>query len=106
VSRISAKNKRIHREIDKLPVFLLKMDELNYSRSMNNKKDKVKKIKKDIEKHGQKVPVLVCTHDVLFPEETGWNLKDGQHRVQAMKELGIETIKCRDITELKVEYNF
>lgn len=99
-------HKRIDCEVDKLPVFLLKIEALNYFQSINNNSDKVEEIKKDIKKEGQKVPVLVCRYDISFPKETGWFLKDGQHRVQAMKELGIQTIKCRDITKLKVKYNF
>jgi len=65
---------------------------------------KVERLKESIKVNGQVRPVLVYKNAKPTVKQP-YSLKEGGHRYIALKELGIETIKIRDITEFMQKKN-
>jgi len=79
-----------------------------YYKMSGNKKEreqaKIDRLKESIPINGQVRPVLVYKNTKPSIKQT-YALKEGGHRYIALKELGKETIKIRDITELMQKKN-
>ncbi len=90
--------KEIRTAIEDLPVFYLRLSEIQ-THDIGNIRD-ITELTADIKENGQQVPVYVSF------DKDQWHLRDGKHRYNVLTNLEMETIKVKDITDLKAKYDF